>query len=606
MAPPPPPRRRPTSVGTAAAGRPGAAPAAQVTGPSPAAPGPVLACTEGPAAGQVFELVEDEYVIGRSREATLSVPDNSVSRKHARVLRSGGGWAVEDLGSGNGTVVNGERIAAETYLYSGDTIKLGDTVLAFRDDSNATVARPAPSDVTVPPRPARGAAPRIGDATAPSVDTGLMASVPPRRAGGPPPRPEGRPRVMPRSATSVSPADGKRQKVILGAVGALLLLTAVLGLLARQGQRREQEALAAQQQAMEQRQGELAERLQAGKALVSQGKWAEAKARFEELTDAVQDFPDLQQTHKTYLDRAAKEVPNQAALDAAEKAISDNRLTDSEDALQRVSEDTSLYERVRELRTRQKTLQAAYLSDARNALQSGGQALDRARELTEAILKLDPDHRDARVVNENVMRAIAARDGRTFVPKAVPTGPGPAVSVVARYKDGDLTGAVAMADECAAKDKRCKELASLMRDAQSMFKRVESMETKELEKLLNTDRAVTGEGLSKMGRQAGTQAGTKFFKLASSSKAAGKYGEAASWAQKALDADPENAGARALMNDLRGKCKETYMLGYSLKDNQPEEALVQLKQAVSLCSSNEEYLGKAKRLVQVLEGQAPQ
>jgi len=48
------------------------------------------------------------------------------------------------------------------------------------------------------------------------------------------------------------------------------------------------------------------------------------------------------------------------------------------------------------------------------------------------------------------------------------------------------------------------------------------------------------------------------------------------------------------------------MQGYSLKDNQPEEALVQLKQAVSLCSSNEEYLGKAKRLVQVLEGQAPQ
>jgi len=605
MAPPPPPRRRPTAVGTAAAGRPGAPAPAPAQGAAPTAAGPVLACTEGPAAGQVFELVEDEYVIGRSREASLSVPDNSVSRKHARVLRSGGGWAVEDLGSGNGTVVNGVRIAAETYLYSGDSIKLGDTVLSFRDDSNATVARPPPSEVTAPPRPSRGA-PRVGDATSPAVDTGLMSSVPPRRAGGPPPRPEARLRVMPRSATSVSPVDGKRQKIILGAVGALLMVTVVLLLMARQGQQREREALAAKQQAYEQRQAELAELLQAGKALVSQGKWAEAKARFEELTEAVQDFPDLQQTHRTYLDRAAKEVPNQAALDAAEKAISDSRLTDSEDALQRVSEDTSLYERVRELRGRQKVLLAAYLSDARNALQSGGQALDRARELTEAILKLEPDHRDARVVNENVLRAVAARDGRTFVPKATPTGPGPAVPVVARYKDGDLTGAVAMADECASKDKRCKELASLMRDVQSMFKRVENMEAKELEKLLNTDRAITGEGLSKMGRQAGTQAGTKFFKMASASKAASKYGEAVLWAQKALDADPENAGARALMNDLRGKCKETYMQGYSLKDNQPEEALVQLRQAVSLCSSNDEYLGKAKRLVQVLEGGAPQ
>jgi len=600
MAPPPPPRRRPTSVGTAAAGRP--APAA----PAPAAAGPVLACTEGPAEGQVFELVEDEYVIGRSREATLSVPDNSVSRKHARVLRSGGGWAVEDLGSGNGTVVNGERIAAETYLYSGDTIKLGDTVLAFRDESNATVARPAPSDATLPPRPARGAAPRLGDATAPGVDTGLMASVPPRRAGAVPPRPETRPRVMPRSATAVSPGDGKRQKVILGAVGALLLVTVVAGLLAKQGQKRELEAQLAQQQALEQRQAAVAERLQAGKALVSQGKWAEAKARFEEMTGEVQEFPELQQTHKTYLDRAAKEVPNQAALDAADKALSENRLLDSDEALSRVSEDTSLYERVRELRGRQKVLLGAYLSDARNALQSGGQALDRARELTDSILKLDPDNRDARVVNENAQRAIAARDGRTFVPKAAPTGPGPAVPVVARYKDGDLTGAVAMADECAAKDKRCKELAALMRDAQSMFKRVESMDAKELEKLLNTDRAVTGEGLSKMGRQAGTQAGTKFFKQASSFKAAGKFGEAATWAQKALDADPENAGARALMNDLRGKCKETYMLGYSLKDTQPEEALVQLRQAAALCTANDEYQAKAKRLVQVLEGQSPQ
>ncbi|MEN9798286.1 MAG: hypothetical protein RL653_1982 [Pseudomonadota bacterium] len=606
--PPPPPRRRPTSVGNAPA--PGRGPAAPA--PAPAA-GPVLECTEGPAAGQVFPLEADEYVVGRSREATLSVPDNSVSRKHAKVLRSGGGWAVEDLGSGNGTLVNGEKIASETYLYSGDTIKLGDTVFTFKDESNATVARPPPTEVpTLPPRPARGGPPaRLGDAA--GVDTGLMNSVPPpRRMTGVAPRPEVRPR-MGRGAAAPA-ANPRQQRIVLVAAGVVLLLVVVGAALWKKQNQAEVESAAKRRAAVVEKVEAFRLVLREGKSLVAARKWGEARARFGEAQARFGEIPEEVQAElredrtnlETYLDRASKEIPNQVALEAADKALSEKKLLESEESLKRVTEDTAMDERVRELRTRQKALLAEYLSDARNASQGTGASLDRAKELTDDILKLEPDNRDARVINENALKAIAARSGGTYVPVKQPTGPGPAVPVMERYKQGDLTGAVAMADECAGKgDKRCRELASQVRDAQALFKQVESMDAKQLERLLGLDRSITGGGLSPMGRQAGTQAGTKFFKLAASNKAAGKFAEAATWAQKALEADPDNAGARALLADMRGKCKETYMLGYSLKDTQPEDALVQLRQAVQLCSPGDEYQGKAKRLVQALE-QGPQ
>lgn len=68
---------------------------------------------------------DEDAVIGRARPADIVVADPTVSARHCRVHRSGTSWWIEDLGSSNGTVVNGQRLAHRHELASGDVVTLG-------------------------------------------------------------------------------------------------------------------------------------------------------------------------------------------------------------------------------------------------------------------------------------------------------------------------------------------------------------------------------------------------------------------------------------------------------------------------------------------------
>ena len=82
--------------------------------------------------GRVVPLSSDRVVIGRSRECDVRVEDGNVSRRHAELSRDGGSdWTVVDLGSTNGTEVNGRRITKRTSLDDGDRIGIGGTELVF-------------------------------------------------------------------------------------------------------------------------------------------------------------------------------------------------------------------------------------------------------------------------------------------------------------------------------------------------------------------------------------------------------------------------------------------------------------------------------------------
>lgn len=90
-------------------------------------------------ASREFPLHEGENVIGRDPGATISIDAPIISRRHARILVSGGGAMVEDLGSKNGTYVDGERITGPTLLHDGDQIQVGDFQLQFLE------AKPLPT-----------------------------------------------------------------------------------------------------------------------------------------------------------------------------------------------------------------------------------------------------------------------------------------------------------------------------------------------------------------------------------------------------------------------------------------------------------------------------
>jgi Protein of unknown function (DUF3662)/FHA domain len=81
-------------------------------------------------AGRPHELCRERAVLGRSRDCDVRVADLNVSRKHAEVREEGDGWVLVDLGSTNGTLLNGKRVDRER-LEDGDTITLGSTEVVF-------------------------------------------------------------------------------------------------------------------------------------------------------------------------------------------------------------------------------------------------------------------------------------------------------------------------------------------------------------------------------------------------------------------------------------------------------------------------------------------
>jgi diguanylate cyclase (GGDEF)-like protein len=93
---------------------------------------PYLIVIGGGSVGEMFPLRQDEAIIGRARDATIRFEDDGMSRKHARLRCSGTRVEIEDLGSANGTFVNGEPVTGWRALTEGDKVTLGSiTVLKF-------------------------------------------------------------------------------------------------------------------------------------------------------------------------------------------------------------------------------------------------------------------------------------------------------------------------------------------------------------------------------------------------------------------------------------------------------------------------------------------
>lgn len=122
----------PRQTTPAPAAMPGAAPAPM---PVPAAgrPAPVACQLTDKASGKTWRIACDSTVIGRDEaHADLVLGDSNVSRRHAELTRNATGWHIADLGSTNGTRVNGMRVS-EQDLANGDTITMGLVTLVFEE-----------------------------------------------------------------------------------------------------------------------------------------------------------------------------------------------------------------------------------------------------------------------------------------------------------------------------------------------------------------------------------------------------------------------------------------------------------------------------------------
>ncbi|MBS1957849.1 MAG: GGDEF domain-containing protein [Bdellovibrionales bacterium] len=92
-----------------------------------------LILIRGTPQGHRYFITEDEMTIGRDPAADISIADQTISKKHAKIIREGAVIKIEDLGSSNGTLINGKKLEAgnTAKLAKEDMIKLGNSIVKY-------------------------------------------------------------------------------------------------------------------------------------------------------------------------------------------------------------------------------------------------------------------------------------------------------------------------------------------------------------------------------------------------------------------------------------------------------------------------------------------
>jgi pSer/pThr/pTyr-binding forkhead associated (FHA) protein len=116
-----------------------------------------LIMRSGPTPGAAYTLEGDQITIGRDSSNGITINDAEISRRHARLTFQGGKYVLEDLGSTNGTFVNGQRLAGPRVLKPGEVISFGEQIVlvfeATTFDPGATVVSPRAAAVPSASRP---------------------------------------------------------------------------------------------------------------------------------------------------------------------------------------------------------------------------------------------------------------------------------------------------------------------------------------------------------------------------------------------------------------------------------------------------------------------
>jgi predicted component of type VI protein secretion system len=164
---------------------------------------PFLIVRSGPRSGERIELI-GELVVGREN-ADVTVADDEVSRRHLAVRPHEDGVELEDLGSTNGTFVDGARLSAVVVVSSGARVTLGETELEI--EIEVPEPEPDPGATRLRERPPERDATIVGSSPAPAPPPPPDATI----AGAPtPPRPAPAPVEPPRAAPAPAPAEPPR------------------------------------------------------------------------------------------------------------------------------------------------------------------------------------------------------------------------------------------------------------------------------------------------------------------------------------------------------------------------------------------------------------
>jgi tetratricopeptide (TPR) repeat protein len=429
----------------------------------------VLHVVGGTDRGKRFDLTLPETRIGRGTDQDVVLSDIAVSRRHITINEENGRYRLHDLGSGNGTLVNGQR-QATVVLADGDHIELGNTVLRFNQAGLSAAVAPqapggpapppyAPSSAGMGPPPAAPSpiysAPQQAVAQQPAPPQQVpsrplndAATQAPFVVGAPTQAPFQNPPVLLPSRTMArplpvgrrlpgggGPLDTAAKKVLVFGTMALISIGGLAMILSR--------TVLAKPQIV---QSEAEESYKQGIRLFAGGDYEGAKVAF---ADAARLAPDAQEP-SSYARQCDTEIRARSAYHNADRANMSHRYADALKALDGVDEASLLHDQA--LRLRRELVPkvvADELEEARR-LQSTDPAGAQAH--VERVLAIDPTNPEARALSS----------------KAKPVKPAPAPVAVA-VKEPAARGKSRDIEIPLAKAPRVKEVKEKEPPAESGF-----------------------------------------------------------------------------------------------------------------------------------------
>jgi tetratricopeptide (TPR) repeat protein len=338
----------------------------------------VLHVIGGHDRGKRFDLTLPEIRIGRGADQDVVLSDIAVSRRHVTLHAEGGRYRIRDLGSGNGTLVNGQRVDTKV-LADGDHIEIGQTVMRFEHaPSRAPAAGAAASPARSAPPPAESAPfgmpqPSIGAGVETPSDAMLAPPAPPLPHAVPPTT--GQRIGLPFDLHFDEP---RRRLIVFGAMGALSLICLIV-IFSR--------TVFAKPAVVP---SDAEELYKQGLRLFAGGDYDGAKISFGEVVAQVPDSPEA----KRYQKLCDVEGKAKASMKAAERAVSAHKYADAIASLDGIDASSASWDAAQKLRRDAAPRAAADALD--EAKRRAATDPDGARQKLQQVLELDPNNEDAR------------------------------------------------------------------------------------------------------------------------------------------------------------------------------------------------------------------
>jgi pSer/pThr/pTyr-binding forkhead associated (FHA) protein/Flp pilus assembly protein TadD len=426
-------------------------------------------------AGKTFALLKDEVVLGRTEDNDVQVDHRSVSRNHAKVVRDGNRWAVVDLGSANGVLVNG-REYDKIDLRAGDIIEIGNVKLRFVEAGEEFQLSPADLerlrnegvDETMPATDVTGRITRPAIRSGPAkfpvkvvaagvgvavVLVAIAVALVLRSPSKPTPV---QPGDEAPAAASGTPDDGETEPASSGRT--------------RRPPERKSPPPERDRPKPEPEPGaEAAKLVKAGQAALRAGDLPKARESFEKAVAA----GDQDGQARAGLDQVDREARARDALDAA-LALKESDPRGAYRALLGVPAGTRAKDRATtEVKALKPRLVQRLVKDGEKALADGN--LGEARDLADAALEIETGSREAQRLRERAEKAAAAKKPRPPppTPAAAKEPPTPTGNKGAEAKkaleDGNRAILLGNFDEAVAKGKLSLKLDPSMTEAHKLL-----------------------------------------------------------------------------------------------------------------------------------------